>query len=356
MFSVSRPGTGEWAGKCRALRDRLVQQLTPVAGFSHEFREADAFSAAMLGGSFEYLPLPGQAFQARLEVLMLGSLVLQVAEQGAHTMRGAIQPGLCVLILPLPQRLARVRMNGQPTGEREGYLSPGGHEFHAHSEAEVAWGALSVPEDMLASVAELAPEAVRLARMAGVVHLPQAPRQRLASAMSAAARMTTTQPEALFEPGCAENLIRSMQELLAESLSAESVLLPMSRATRDAHRVVRNAEAFLEAHLDRPIFRSQLCDALGVSLRKLHDAFMATTGMSPLAYLKTRRLMLARRALCRAEGDQGLVKTVALAHGFWHFGHFAQDYRAQFGETPSQTRAGGGNRDVVLPWLRGGPP
>jgi len=331
-----------------------VQQQPPVAGFSHEFNDPDAFSSAMLGGSFEYLPLPGQAFQARLDVVVLGDVVLQAGEQGAHTARGAIHRGLSVLMLSLPSRVPRVRMNGQPTSLSLGYLSPGGQEFHAHSEADVAWGALAVPEELLAQAAEMAPEPIR--RMAGVVNLPDEPQRRLAGAIASATRMARQQPDVLFQPGCVKGLAASMQDMLADTLSAESRLLPLTRATREAHRVVRDAEAFLEAHLGQPIFRQQLCQVLGVSLRKLHDCFMATTGMSPLAYLKTRRLLLARRALRRTGGDAELVKAVALAHGFWHFGHFAQDYRAQFGETPSETRArrdGPANGPV---WLRGAPP
>ena len=30
---------------------------------------------------------------------------------------------------------------------------------------------------------------------------------------------------------------------------------------------------------------------------------------------------------------------VALAHGFWHLGQFAQDYRRMYAETPTQTLA-----------------
>lgn len=327
-----------------------------MGAFSHGFQDPDAFASAMLAGSYEYLPLPGQAFRARLDVLALGDLVLQVGEQEAHTARGAVEPGRCILILPLCHAPPRVRMNGQATSARVGYLAPGGQEFHSHSETGVAWGALAVPEEMLAGAAEMAPQPLPLARMAGVLELPEGPRRRLAGAIAAASLMTRQQPEALFQPGRAEGLALSMQDLLAEALSGETRLMPRTRATREAYRVVRDAEAFLEAHLSTPIFRQQLCQALGVSLRKLHDAFLATTGMSPLAYLKMRRLLLARRALRRGGGDAALVKGVALAHGFWHFGHFAEDYRAQFGETPSQTRFRRDQPESGPRWIRGVPP
>jgi AraC family ethanolamine operon transcriptional activator len=61
--------------------------------------------------------------------------------------------------------------------------------------------------------------------------------------------------------------------------------------------------------------------------------------MSPHAYLKSRRLLLVRRALLDRRDGPDLVKSVALDHGFWHLGHFARDYCALFGELPSETFA-----------------
>ena len=69
----------------------------------------------------------------------------------------------------------------------------------------------------------------------------------------------------------------------------------------------------------------------------LADAFQASFGISPHRFLKLRRLSMVRAALRPYEGRIPLVKSVALAHGFWHLGQFSHDYRATFGETPSDT-------------------
>ena len=135
-----------------------------------------------------------------------------------------------------------------------------------------------------------------------------------------------------------------MREILATALAPGLPAIPPGRAAREAMRVHREAEAYLRANLDRPIYRDDLCTALGVSRRKLHDAFAAVVGMSPPAYLKLRRLVLARRALRAGDGSRPLVKSVALSHGFWHLGYFARDYRALFGELPSQTVTRPGER------------
>ncbi|WP_425511481.1 helix-turn-helix domain-containing protein [Pararobbsia alpina] len=60
-------------------------------------------------------------------------------------------------------------------------------------------------------------------------------------------------------------------------------------------------------------------------------------GVSPLAYLRMRRLNSARRALNAAHGTDTTVAHIAMRWGFFHFARFSQDYFHQFGEFPSTT-------------------
>jgi AraC family ethanolamine operon transcriptional activator len=142
-------------------------------------------------------------------------------------------------------------------------------------------------------------------------------------------------PEALLETDSVESLVKSLQEMMMVALTGGDAPYAVPRATREAQRVVLRADAFLHSRMDRPIYSHELCAAVGVSQRKLHDAFVATVGVSPHSYLKARRLAIVRRTLQHSR--PALVKSVALAHGFWHGGHFARDYRLMFGETPSET-------------------
>jgi AraC family ethanolamine operon transcriptional activator len=57
---------------------------------------------------------------------------------------------------------------------------------------------------------------------------------------------------------------------------------------------------------------------------------------------------MVRRQLLAASGGAALVKSIALSHGFWHLGRFAQDYRVLFGEPPSATLELG--RKQTTPW------
>jgi hypothetical protein len=84
-----------------------------VAGFSHRFTEPEGFAGALQGGQFEYLPMPGQAFQSKLQVLAMGGLLLQVAQMGSHVARGAMLPGLSVVMLQLGLVLFNFRMSSR---------------------------------------------------------------------------------------------------------------------------------------------------------------------------------------------------------------------------------------------------
>jgi AraC-like DNA-binding protein len=114
-------------------------------------------------------------------------------------------------------------------------------------------------------------------------------------------------------------------------------------------RLMASADKFLRESPPQPIYINDLCRALGVSYRRLYEAFMLTRGESPSLHLKRQRLMMAHQVLSNAGSEAPLVKTVALDHGFWHFSNFSQDYRKLFGETPSETLALARSRENKLP-------
>ena len=100
---------------------------------------------------------------------------------------------------------------------------------------------------------------------------------------------------------------------------------------------LRRAEEYLEAHVTAPVSMADLARAAGVSARTLLRAFKKHYGLSPMAFLKQRRLEAAQRSLLVAEPGATTVTEVALNHGFTHFGRFAEDYQKAFQEKPSET-------------------
>lgn len=101
-------------------------------------------------------------------------------------------------------------------------------------------------------------------------------------------------------------------------------------------KIFQSIRDILAANIGGPVYSDELAKQIGISVRTLHDAVQRYTGMSLHRYLRLRRLWLVRQRL-RAGADS--VKAAALAFGFWHLSDFAQSYRSQFGETPSETLA-----------------
>ena len=133
-----------------------------------------------------------------------------------------------------------------------------------------------------------------------------------------------------------DDLLRAAHDLVSPEPEAE---IRTPRVTRARRRIVVKADEYLRAHLDRPIYTEELCEALAVSASGLSEAFRTVFAVSPHRFLKLRRLSMVRTALRSREGLAPLVKSVALSHGFWHLGQFAHDYRETFGEMPSETLA-----------------
>lgn len=97
--------------------------------------------------------------------------------------------------------------------------------------------------------------------------------------------------------------------------------------------IVAQARDAILSRPDSPMSIADLCRIVGVSRRTLQYCFQDVLNVSPAAFLRAVRLNGVRRMLRVAPS----VTEAAAFWGFWHFGHFARDYAAMFGELPSQT-------------------
>ncbi len=85
------------------------------------------------------------------------------------------------------------------------------------------------------------------------------------------------------------------------------------------------------------VYIPDLCATIGVPQRTLNSCCHESLGMSPKRYLLLRRMQLARQALRQGAPGTSTVTDIAARFGFWNFGRFAVEYRALFGEKPSET-------------------
>ena len=74
---------------------------------------------------------------------------------------------------------------------------------------------------------------------------------------------------------------------------------------------------------------------MNLSSSRLRHLLRKETGVSPNRYLKRQRLMQAKEVL---EATFLSVKEVMHSVGFTDYSHGVRDYKAAFGETPTQSR------------------
>ena len=94
---------------------------------------------------------------------------------------------------------------------------------------------------------------------------------------------------------------------------------------------------YIDSHIGAPISLEDLARAGNMSVRTLHQLCAQVHDLSPMAWVRERRLQAARRYL--RLHPQATVTDTALRFGFAHAGRFASYYKARFGEMPSQTQA-----------------
>jgi AraC-like DNA-binding protein len=135
-------------------------------------------------------------------------------------------------------------------------------------------------------------------------------------------------------------LPRTVEGDFISLLSAVVLSQPAKCPSRDPGRllpgqVVRAAVRAHDAQRGHSVSLAQLCEASGVGQTWLSKFFRDIYGISPMAYLRARRLSMARSLLLDQSNPPSSVKDVALSLGFMNLGRFAADYRARFDEKPS---------------------
>jgi AraC-like DNA-binding protein len=149
------------------------------------------------------------------------------------------------------------------------------------------------------------------------------------------------------ELGNAESLVR--HPLIGEQLRQSVIsglLLSVPHRYRDEllrpplpvpPRALRHVVDVIHDEPERAFTVTTLAEIGGMSVRSLQEGFRRYVGAPPMAYLQQIRLGRARTALRDADPATTTVASVAHRWGFAHLGRFASAYRAEFGESPSET-------------------
>jgi transcriptional regulator GlxA family with amidase domain len=136
--------------------------------------------------------------------------------------------------------------------------------------------------------------------------------------------------------------IGSLEELLMSSLlqiQGSNYHDDLTRpADQGGRRIVQEAMEYIETHLSEEITMERLARNVHMSIRSIQEGFREELGISPMAYVRERRLQRVREDLTDAIPADGVTVTgVAQRWGFHHLGSFSVHYRRRWGESPSET-------------------
>lgn len=236
-----------------------------------------------------------------------------------------------------------VQVQGREADERSILALWGGEEFLLHVPRDMDMISLSFERTAFEQAVGAAPNGEALLRLLRqpVVHVPPAQlaraRQRLLALFDDASALVGAGEPALPEPALEQAL---MLEIIGLVQSPECDKSQRGSSTTSGFIVERTHRLAASPAIESPSVMD-ICRQLRASRRTVQNAFRRSADTTPLHYIRSIRLNAVRRELLHSRAHELGVGDAAARWGFFHAGHFAADYRALFGEQPSQTpRAG----------------
>ncbi|MFN6105477.1 MAG: helix-turn-helix domain-containing protein [Planctomycetaceae bacterium] len=270
----------------------------------------------------------------------VGSLLLQLGQAGGGNIcRGESQGANPIFFLPLSHP-AQAAANGTRFNGANAMLLPSRAEFHLLHTTPHAWCSLSFPSDMLHdSLSEETADRAAWLETSAVRPFDREPLAHLAGLAEEYDQIQTVAPARLAHPAAqrqAEADFRQALRRLFET-SPPRPRTPRGRPSLDRREIVNRLFAELENSVHESLTAPLLAERLGIAERTLRLVCRETLGLGPARYLKLRQLRLARQHL-RDPRHPSQTVTELLSHlGIWQFGRFAGEYKATYGELPSQT-------------------
>jgi AraC-like DNA-binding protein len=134
----------------------------------------------------------------------------------------------------------------------------------------------------------------------------------------------------------AEGLVKPTAQLLAASLSRDPETVDFTRNSVD-EALLLSVRRLIDHRLgDMTLSPDKIAAAMNISRATLFRICEPVGGV--MNFVRQRRLALARRLL-HSSNDQVPVKAIAYKLGFSNPSSFARAYRAEFGLSPSETKA-----------------
>ena len=146
---------------------------------------------------------------------------------------------------------------------------------------------------------------------------------------------TTLSDEANLNQRCGRLVSQSLLGFLGEVVD-ETLKNAASGSSRGRRLILGRAKDYIEEHLqDDDLSPATIAAGTGISSRYLSDIF-ADEGLSPMRWVRQRRLELCRIELERRGGCQQLICEIAYSMGFTNVSSFNRAFKTHFGQSPRE--------------------
>jgi AraC family transcriptional regulator, ethanolamine operon transcriptional activator len=302
------------------------------------YSDIDEQAAALTGWHQRYLQLSRGRFDGTVQRLQLDGVGLFIEDLHPSVHQtGWVRPDVFALGVPLSLE-GDAQFCGQPANGDTLHVFSGHGGFEFRSPQRHVMIGIEVDRPLFdAHIAQAAGEHTHADR-AGLHHADPAVLSELRGFLTDLfqnAGPVADQHDTATHAPLRKQVRTQLLDRIALALAPHEAAAPErgARATAAQSALVVRATGYVASRLGDPPSVGEMCESLGVSRRTLQSAFQVCWGMGPLAWLTTLRLNAVRRRLKSADS----VTEAATEFGFWHFGHFAGDYQALFGECPSHT-------------------
>lgn len=297
---------------------------------TREAQDADEHAHNLTNWQQEYDQLGGGRFYGRIDEVALEGCQL-FREHTNRALRQQCNVWKDALWLGIPVQNADCRINGLPLSAEQLMCRPGERDFELITPDSFDIYGIVIRVEILLKLAEQQERRIDLTRLA------DSPRLSVSQGQLNRIRQILQQVLDLNARGLGSSQQRQLAseallDLLDNSPQAEHNAPSYARRKQ----VVDRIKALIHEQPDADLSIPELCQRLHVSRRTLQYSFESILGISPLQFLRSARLNQVRRTLSNPVPDS-TVAAIAAQHGFWHPGQFARDYKALFGENPSET-------------------
>jgi AraC family transcriptional regulator, ethanolamine operon transcriptional activator len=293
--------------------------------------------ASRTGGILPLLVRPG-AIHAELTRAHLGPLVADAVYCSVPlALRAETVADRVWLVVPM-NRTGSGQLNGEPLTPGNLLAFGGSAKVAGASEAPLQCGILSIVPSAFERTATALGVKSRPPGAGEFRAAPVVDRECLSRAFDLLLSTVNHHKDALLTKGEADAVERAFLEIAVRSLAGDSGRSsPYQSARLTSAKIARACEDYARKWRYQNVTIAALCEASGVSERRVRSAFHECYRMSPTAYLRVIALNAVRRELVQGPHLRGAVSRAASDWGFWHLSRFAAQYRALFGESPRHT-------------------